>query len=206
MRRTTLLILTLCLILVGAGCSDREAGTPDPPETDGSAVKVAEVDQADEPVAEPTAEEPAAEPGPEAPAEPEPTPTTAPTPEPTPAPMPTPEPMPTPTAVAESGVLIEVAATKEGLTRIGDAKCKMCHKIQHASWAESSHAGLDPVLDCESCHGPGSEYKKMSIMKNREQALAAGMVMPEAGFCKNCHTDDWSDEMLAASHEHKPAT
>jgi hypothetical protein len=39
---------------------------------------------------------------------------------------------------------------------------------------------LDPVLDCESCHGPGNEYKKMSIMNNREQALAAGMVLPEA--------------------------
>jgi hypothetical protein len=146
MRRTTRLILTLCLILVGAGCSGRQAGTPEPTETDGSAVKVAGIDQADEPVAEPT-----------------------------------PASMPFPAPVAEPGVLIEVAATKEGLTRIGDTKCKMCHKIQHASWTESSHAGLDPVLDCESCHGPGSEYKKMSIMKNREQASAAGMVMPEAG-------------------------
>ena len=64
--------------------------------------------------------------------------------------------------------------------------------------------GLDPALDCESCHGPGSEYKKMSIMKNRDQAIAAGMVLPEAGFCKSCHTDDWDDGMLEAAHEHKP--
>jgi hypothetical protein len=109
-------------------------------------------------------------------------------------------------AVAEAAAKIEVAATKEGLTRIGDTKCKVCHKIQHASWADSSHAGLDPVLDCESCHGPGSEYKKMSIMKNREQAIAAGLVLPEAAFCKNCHADDWDDGMLEAAHEHKPAT
>ena len=108
--------------------------------------------------------------------------------------------------VAEASEVIEVAATKEGLTRIGDTKCKVCHKIQHASWADSSHAGLDPVLDCESCHGPGSEYKKMSIMKNRELALAAGMVLPDAGFCQNCHTEDWEDDMLAAAHEHKAAS
>ena len=181
MKRATFLILTLCLILAGAGCSGREAGTPESTETDGSAMEVAEAEPANEPDA---ASEPA--------------PTAEPTPDATPAPAPAP--------IAEPGVRIEVAATKEGLARIGDAKCKMCHKIQHASWAESSHAALDPVLDCESCHGPGSEYKKMSIMKDREQALAAGMVMPEAAFCKICHTDDWDDDLLAASHEHKPAS
>ena len=109
-------------------------------------------------------------------------------------------------AVADVAGPIEVAATKEGLSRIGAAKCKLCHKIQYASWADSSHAGLDPVLDCESCHGPGSEYKKMSIMKNRDQALAAGLVLPDAAFCKNCHTDDWDDGMLQAAHEHKQAS
>ena len=205
MKRATFLILTLTLILAGAGCSGRDAETPESTETDGSATEVAKAERADEPVAatEPApTPEPATEPTPAAMPKPEPTPVATPTSTPTPAPMPAPVPAP----IAEPGVGVEVAATKEGLTRIGDAKCKMCHKIQHASWAESSHAALDPVLDCESCHGPGSEYKKMSIMKDREQALAAGMVMPEAAFCKNCHTDDWDDDLLAASHEHKPAS
>ncbi len=205
MKRATFLILTLTLILAGAGCSGRDAGTPESTETDGSATEVATVERADEPVAatEPApTPEPATEPTPAPMPTPEPTPVATPTSTPTPAPTPAPVPAP----IAEPGARIEVAATKEGLTRIGDAKCKMCHKIQHASWAESSHAALDPVLDCESCHGPGSEYKKMSIMKDREQALSAGMVMPEAAFCKSCHTDDWDDDLLAASHEHKPAS
>ena len=119
---------------------------------------------------------------------------------------PEPEAAPEPAAVVEPATRIEVAATKEGITRVGDAKCKVCHKIQHASWLTGSHAALDPVLDCESCHGPGSEYKKMSIMKNRELAIAAGLVFPEAGFCTaSCHADDWNDGMLVESHERKPA-
>ena len=116
------------------------------------------------------------------------------------------EPAAEPPVAIEPVVPIEVAATKDGLTHVGDAKCKVCHKIQHASWLNGSHAALDPVLDCESCHGPGSEYKKMSIMKNRELAIAAGLVLPEAGFCtESCHTDDWNDGMLVESHERKPA-
>ena len=123
-----------------------------------------------------------------------------------PAAEPMEEPAGEPVAAAEPATRIEVAATKEGLARVGDTKCKVCHKIQHASWLNGSHATLDPVLDCESCHGPGSEYKKMSIMKNRELAIAAGLVLPEAGFCtESCHTDDWNGGMLVESHERKPA-
>jgi hypothetical protein len=120
--------------------------------------------------------------------------------------VPEPEPEPAAPAAVEAAEIIEVGATKEGITRVGDAKCKVCHKIQHASWAGSSHAALDPVLDCESCHGPGSEYKKMSIMKDRELAIAAGLVLPGADFCTaSCHADDWEEGMLSEAHEKKPA-
>jgi hypothetical protein len=193
MNRPTFVILSSCLILLCAGCSGREEAPTEPAVTNDSATKIAGADTADVPATEQ-----------------EPAPTRQPTPaaEPAPAAAATPVSDPTPALapVAMPGESIEVAATKAGLTRIGDAKCKMCHKIQHASWAKSSHAGLDPILDCESCHGPGSEYKTISIMKNREQALAAGLVQPEASFCKKCHADDWSDDLLAAAHEHKPAS
>jgi hypothetical protein len=103
---------------------------------------------------------------------------------------------------AESEPVV-VADTKAGLTRIGATKCKMCHRVQYASWAESAHAELDPVLDCESCHGSGSEYRKKSIMEDPELAKAAGLVMPDAAFCIRCHGDDWKDEMLSRAHAHK---
>lgn len=101
------------------------------------------------------------------------------------------------------GKLVAVADTKSGLTRIGATKCKMCHKVQYASWADSKHAALTPPLDCESCHGSGSEYKKKSIMEDPEMARAAGLVMPGKAFCGSCHQDDWQDDMLERSHAHK---
>ena len=114
---------------------------------------------------------------------------------------------PTPAAkgskVTDPGGPIAVAATKPGLTRIGAEKCKVCHKIQFASWAETAHARRTPPLDCESCHGPGSEYKPLAIMKDREKAKAAGLVIPTATFCKTCHARDWKDDLLKKAHAHK---
>ncbi len=109
-----------------------------------------------------------------------------------------PEPVETPT-----GKVIAVAG-KPGATRIGADKCKMCHKIQHASWADSTHARQAPVLDCESCHGPGSEYKSMSVMKDPEKAREAGLVTPDSAFCTaSCHTEEWQDDMIGRAHAHK---
>ena len=105
--------------------------------------------------------------------------------------------------VTDPGGPIAVAATKAGLTRIGAEKCKVCHKIQFASWAETAHARRTPPLDCESCHGPGSEYKALPVMKDPEKAKAAGLVMPTAAFCANCHSRDWKDDMLRKAHAHK---
>lgn len=99
---------------------------------------------------------------------------------------------------------VRVPATKEGLGYIGAKKCKICHKVQYASWEESAHASLDPPLDCESCHGPGSEYKSMKVMKDPEAARAAGMVNPGVDFCTRCHqAEGFVEEMLQTSHAHK---
>lgn len=101
------------------------------------------------------------------------------------------------------GGQVDVGATKPGLTRIGSDKCKLCHKVQFASWAETRHAARTPPLDCESCHGPGSEYKSLAIMKDAKKARAAGLVIPERSFCATCHTTGWSDDLLKKAHAHK---
>jgi hypothetical protein len=124
---------------------------------------------------------------------------------------------------------------------VGADKCKMCHKIQHTSWLETFHAKATdnakastarkfepaclkchatngdeamPGVQCEACHGAGADYKSMTIMKNLEQAKAAGLVVPTQETCAKCHTgQDHSkavklDEQKAnkkAIHEFKPA-
>jgi len=101
------------------------------------------------------------------------------------------------------GGQVDVDATKPGLTRIGSDKCKLCHKVQFTSWAKTAHATRTPPLDCESCHGAGSEYKTLAIMKDAKKARSAGMVIPVRAFCAKCHTTGWTDDLLKKSHAHK---
>lgn len=112
------------------------------------------------------------------------------------------EPRPTP-PVVDVGGPVEVSATKPGRSRVGSDKCELCHRVQFASWAESAHALRTPPLDCESCHGPGSEYKSLAVMKNPEKARSAGLVIPDGRFCAKCHTAGWTDDLLKRAHAHK---
>ncbi len=100
---------------------------------------------------------------------------------------------------------------------VGADKCKMCHKVQYNSWLDTSHAkatdaaraSADPAFEakclschatdsseamagvqCEACHGPGADFKKMSIMKDREAAVANGLVIPTQATCDRCHVDN----------------
>lgn len=128
-------------------------------------------------------------------------------PEMTPPPPPPSEPPVSPTSsVDDPGGTVEVKATKEGLTQIGAAKCKMCHKLQFTSWSTTAHAKRTPPLECESCHGAGSEYKAIAVMKDPEKARAAGLVIPGPDFCGICHQGEVSDEMLTRVHAHKATT
>ena len=100
---------------------------------------------------------------------------------------------------------------------VGAEKCKMCHKVQYGSWLETTHAkstdaakaSTDPAFEakclschatnadenlpgiqCEACHGAGADFKKMSIMKDRDAAVANGLVIPTQATCDSCHKDD----------------
>ena len=92
-------------------------------------------------------------------------------------------------------------------TKIGADKCKMCHKVQFESWKASSHAKTAPPMDCEACHGPGSDYKSMSVMKNPEAAKKAGLVNPTKADCAKCHgkgkVPAITPELWTKVHAHK---
>ncbi len=102
-------------------------------------------------------------------------------------------------------------------TYIGAEKCKMCHKTEYNSWAAMKHAKAfdllkpeeqkdekclachttgpgktDKVLEgiqCEACHGPGSEYKSIKIMKDPEKARTVGLIDPGKEVCVGCHNE-----------------
>jgi len=109
-------------------------------------------------------------------------------------------------------------AAKAAHTYVGVKQCKMCHKKDGIfdSWSASKHATAwdslsadnqknaaykpfyttgvaDTVLltgvQCEACHGAGSDYKKKTVMENKEAAIAAGLIIPDAKVCVRCHND-----------------
>ncbi|MEW5807718.1 MAG: cytochrome c family protein [Acidobacteriota bacterium] len=100
-------------------------------------------------------------------------------------------------------------------TYVGAEKCKICHKTEFESWAQLKHAKAmealkpeeqkDPKclachstghgkteavlggVQCEACHGPGSDYKSPAVMKDPAKAKAAGLIIPDKAACEGCH-------------------
>lgn len=70
-------------------------------------------------------------------------------------------------------------------------QCLGCHVTAFSAPAEQKAESYDKTegVECESCHGPGSDYKKMSVMKDVEAAKAAGLIMPTEETCTGCHND-----------------
>jgi hypothetical protein len=68
-----------------------------------------------------------------------------------------------------------------------------------------------PGVQCEACHGPGSEYKSMKVMKDREASIAAGLIVPDEATCRGCHEKaphevpafDYASMKDTGVHEHK---
>lgn len=144
-------------------------------------------------------------------------------------------------AVLAAVVMVGVYASAQDHAYVGGDKCKMCHKVQYASWETTTHAkatenakactertydatclkchatNSDEAMagvQCEACHGPGNDYRKMSIMKDQAAAVANGLVIPTQATCDGCHTGvDHAKKVSladnktnkAAIHEFKPA-
>lgn len=70
--------------------------------------------------------------------------------------------------------------------------CLVCHVT--ASFLGKEVVAMDSYspdegVGCEACHGPGSEYKSMKIMKDSAMAKAAGLEMHESDHCLQCHNE-----------------
>ncbi len=63
-------------------------------------------------------------------------------------------------------------------------QCLKCHSPLSAEAPELKPEGVT----CEVCHGPGSEYRKLNIMKDRELAVKNGLIIygSEEAIKKQC--------------------
>ncbi len=70
--------------------------------------------------------------------------------------------------------------------------CLKCHSTAYyfADTLQSEKVEVEDGVSCESCHGPGADYKKKSIMENHDEAVANGMIYPaKEKSCTKCHND-----------------
>jgi len=114
---------------------------------------------------------------------------------------------------------------------VGAKKCRMCHKKDevYPTWEKTPHASAFDVLSeeqqkdkaclschatgmdakgnllgnvqCEACHGPGSEYKSKKIMEDRELAIENGLLIPDAETCVHCHDAKKAPEICKVEKE-----
>ncbi len=72
-----------------------------------------------------------------------------------------------------------------------DAKCLKCHATA-ATVDAALNGGItnDEGVGCETCHGPGSNYKAPAIMRNRDACVSNGLILPDEKLCLKCHNSE----------------
>ena len=79
-------------------------------------------------------------------------------------------------------------------------QCLKCHSTAYyfTDARQSEAVAIEDGVSCESCHGPGADYKAKAIMEKREDAIANGLVYPaKEKSCTLCHNDTsptWNPE------------
>ena len=69
------------------------------------------------------------------------------------------------------------------------AMCLGCHATgtEAEQWERDPTFHIQDGVQCEKCHGPGSEYMAEAVMVNPRAARAAGLKMPTKDDCMHCH-------------------
>ena len=70
-------------------------------------------------------------------------------------------------------------------------KCMKCHSTAYnfTETIQTEKVAVEDGVSCESCHGPGKDYKSKSVMKDRDQCIEGGMIYPATKSCVLCHND-----------------
>jgi excinuclease UvrABC ATPase subunit len=73
-------------------------------------------------------------------------------------------------------------------------ECLKCHVTAYN--VDPSMLGkkfnMEDGVQCEACHGPGADYKSLKVMKDKKEAIAKGLIIPEDihTFCVKCHNSE----------------
>ena len=67
--------------------------------------------------------------------------------------------------------------------------CLGCHATAADTepWEKDKDFVLQDGVQCEKCHGPGSEYSSLEVMRDPKAAMKAGLKKPTREGCRLCH-------------------
>ena len=101
---------------------------------------------------------------------------------------------------ALAGEAAKAAGAKLGVDNPqASGKGLQCHSTAY-NWTETKQTdtiAVEEGVSCESCHGPGKNYKSMEMMKSRDECCKNGMIYPASKSCERCHNDKgptWNPE------------
>jgi hypothetical protein len=73
-------------------------------------------------------------------------------------------------------------------------RCLKCHStafgVPEDMITSGSKLKLEDGVQCESCHGPGEKYWKITIMKDHDKSVANGLVEISEAVCVKCHNEE----------------
>jgi len=71
-------------------------------------------------------------------------------------------------------------------------ECLKCHVTAYGvdDYLLMPKFKMEDGVQCETCHGAGSDYKKASIMEDLELAKENGLIMPTQEICIKCHNEE----------------
>jgi hypothetical protein len=98
---------------------------------------------------------------------------------------------------AKAFATLATPEAKEAAAKLGiddpqkSGKCLSCHSTAYnfTETVQSTEIPVEEGVSCESCHGPGKNYKKKEVMKDRQQCIANGMIYPAKDSCTLCHNE-----------------
>ncbi len=68
-------------------------------------------------------------------------------------------------------------------------KCLKCHATAYnfTEAVATDKITPDEGVTCESCHGPGKNYKAKVVMEDKKKCIEGGMIVPATKSCELCH-------------------
>ena len=81
--------------------------------------------------------------------------------------------------------------------------CLGCHTTAPTveEWELDEGFHRQDGVQCEACHGPGSDYSPADVMADRERAMEAGLMMPTEEDCMCCHIEKGTHVAIVGSKE-----